>query len=197
MPTSNLAVKLYEDGLKHFQLGEFKKAIAAFTEVIAVAPEFAEAYSDRGGVYSLLKNYKSAEKDLKKAIELKPNLAAAYYNLGAILAQQGKLHEAVPYLDTALRLGLDKARSLALRARQQLFLQAQEEGTIQNAIEAFLDATSPKELEALVTEKYPFMILPEFMEPMEDNLSVVLSQNEQPLLKERLKVLRQMGSGLM
>lgn len=197
MSTSKRALKKYEDGLKRFQSGELEKAIEAFAEAIALAPEFAEAYSDRGGVYSLLRRDKKAEKDLKKAISLKPSLAAAHYNLGATLGRQGKFLESIPYLDAASRLGLDKAKSLALQARRDLFVQAQEDSTMENAIEAFLDTTSPNELEAKVTEKYPFMILPEFMEPVADNLRAVLPTHEQPMLEERLEVLRRMANRLM
>jgi tetratricopeptide (TPR) repeat protein len=49
-------------------------------------------------------NVAGAEAAFRRAIQIDPNFAEAYANLGSILANQNKLAEAVPNFETAIRL---------------------------------------------------------------------------------------------
>jgi tetratricopeptide (TPR) repeat protein len=52
--------------------------VADFTKAIELATDWAEAYFNRGHVYSMMREYDKAEADFTKVIELDPNNGAAY-----------------------------------------------------------------------------------------------------------------------
>jgi len=81
--------KMYNEvGLMCYNNGEYIKAIANYNLAINLYPNFAEAYYNRGFVYSDKEFAKSdgdlAIADFSKAIELKPNFAKAYYERGLV-----------------------------------------------------------------------------------------------------------------
>jgi len=58
--------------------------------------------------------------DYLQAIQLDPTLAQAYLNLGVILANRGRLREALPYFENAAQLGHPQGAEFATQARQML-----------------------------------------------------------------------------
>ena len=64
----------------------------------------ANEYFQQGLNFATQQNTASAEAAFRRVIEIDPNFAEAYANLGSILANQNKLAEALPYLETAIRL---------------------------------------------------------------------------------------------
>ena len=46
------AIKFFEKGDVHLKVGEFDQAIEAYTQAIALNPDFAEAFNHRGLAYS-------------------------------------------------------------------------------------------------------------------------------------------------
>lgn len=53
---------------------------------------------------AMQKNMAGAEAAFRRAIQIDPNFAEAYANLGSILANQNKLAEALPNFQTAIRI---------------------------------------------------------------------------------------------
>ncbi len=64
----------------------------------------ANEYFQQGLNFAAQQNTASAEAAFRRVIEIDPNFAEAYANLGSILANQNKLAEAVTYFETAIRL---------------------------------------------------------------------------------------------
>ena len=64
----------------------------------------ANEYFQQGLNFAAQQNTASAEEAFRRVIQIDPNFAEAYANLGSILANQNKLAEAVSYLQTAIRL---------------------------------------------------------------------------------------------
>ena len=64
----------------------------------------ANEYFQQGLNFAAQQNTASAEAAFRRVIEIDPNFAEAYANLGSILANQNKLVEAVTYFETAIRL---------------------------------------------------------------------------------------------
>ncbi len=62
-------------GAFYEQQTQWDKALAHYDEVVAEQPDFAEAYMQRGGVKHHLHDEAGAMEDLKKALELRPELA--------------------------------------------------------------------------------------------------------------------------
>src|SRR4028119_1928746 len=64
----------------------------------------ANEYFQEGLNFAAQQNRESAEAAFRRVIQIDPNFAEAYANLGSILANQNKLAEALPYFETAIRL---------------------------------------------------------------------------------------------
>ena len=67
-----------------FDRGDCAKAIADYSQAIALKPNFAEAYNNRAYTQMLLKDYAAALPDLDHAIQLRPNYLNALMNRGDI-----------------------------------------------------------------------------------------------------------------
>ena len=64
--------------------GKYPEAADLFTQAISQKPEFTDAYYGRGFCYEQMGKFADAMKDYKKTIELDPNHAKAYNNLGVV-----------------------------------------------------------------------------------------------------------------
>jgi tetratricopeptide (TPR) repeat protein len=76
----------------------------AAERALQLDPLLAEAHVAMGVIYTRERNWASAEKALRRATELNPNLTAAYLNLAHwVLCPTGRLQEAVHELDKGIR----------------------------------------------------------------------------------------------
>jgi tetratricopeptide (TPR) repeat protein len=81
----NLVDAIYHKGLCNYELMNYDQAIASFTNVINLKPDYAYAYYYRGvSNYTLKKNHHSSGEDLTKAIDLNPGLTEAYFYRGLL-----------------------------------------------------------------------------------------------------------------
>jgi tetratricopeptide (TPR) repeat protein len=90
----NKAFKFQTEGL-------LEKAIENYNLSIELFPT-AEAYTFLGWTYSLLGNYERAIEECKNAIETDPDYGNPYNDIGAYLLAQGKVEEAIPYIEMAI-----------------------------------------------------------------------------------------------
>ncbi len=88
-------------------------AVAALTRAVELAPTNAAFRNDLGFELLYHEQWASAEKHLRKAIELQPNLVRAHINLGLALSRTGRFDEALasfqavlPEADAQYNLGL-------------------------------------------------------------------------------------------
>ena len=70
--------------------------------------------------YADLGEQEAALADFTRALTLDPNYATAYLNIGALLGNQGRLQEALPYLKQAAQLGDPQGAPYAAQVRQML-----------------------------------------------------------------------------
>ena len=68
-----------------------------------LAPGDALIHNDLGAIYNQLGRIGDAVNAFKKAIERKPDLSSANYNLGMLLAIQNRFAASLPYLEAAMR----------------------------------------------------------------------------------------------
>lgn len=73
-----LANQKFDEGVKLYYAKDYHGAIKLYSEAIALNPNLAEAYFNRGMAYGRLHNNKLAVNDFTKAIELKPDYFEAY-----------------------------------------------------------------------------------------------------------------------
>jgi len=82
--------ELYSNlGLQYRHKEQHEKAIECFNKALQIKP-IPTTYAMMGGCYGELKQLEKAKKYIKKAIEMKPDFAAAHVDLASILKLQGK-----------------------------------------------------------------------------------------------------------
>lgn len=81
--------------------GELQEAIELYSRSIDIYPT-AEAYTYRGWTWAFLGDYEQAIQECLLAIEVDPDFGNPYNDIGAYLIEQGKLDEAVPWLEQAI-----------------------------------------------------------------------------------------------
>ena len=84
--------------------GEYEKAVKTYDRAIALDPDFADAYYNRGVAKVRLKEFQEAIKDFDKAIELKPDDIFCYLNRGVAKDQIKEFREAIKDFDEAIDL---------------------------------------------------------------------------------------------
>ena len=96
-------------GYEKSELGDYKRAIADYTQAIRLKPDYALAYYNRGTAKVELGQYFAAIVDLDTAIHLKPNYADAYVGRGIAKGKLGQYLAEISDYDTAIRLKPDYA----------------------------------------------------------------------------------------
>lgn len=89
------AYKAQEQGDVHTAIDLYKKSIDAF--------ETPEALTFMGWALSFLNRYEEAIELCKRAINIDPEFGNPYNDIGAYMIELGRLDEAIPYLEEALR----------------------------------------------------------------------------------------------
>ncbi len=102
--------------------GDDEEAIEDFSRAIALKPNFAQALSNRGGVYAMLGKFDLALDDCNRAVALLPNVARVRINRANIFFQTHRLSEAIADYDEAIRLNPNFAEAYQNRARAWLEL---------------------------------------------------------------------------
>jgi tetratricopeptide (TPR) repeat protein len=102
-------------GDEFFSKGQYNAAIVEYTRAIALKPDFAAAYNNRG--YAAYSKYDGSDAlpDLNRALELRPNFPHAYNTRGCIHMAAGRTDEAIADFDRAIELQPDYPRAFRNR----------------------------------------------------------------------------------
>lgn len=92
----------FDKGLIYMGEGEIDKAVAEFGHVIAMAPDFAEAWNKRATAYYMIGDTRLSAVDVKKTLELEPRHFGALSGLGLLYGQHGKIGAAIKAFEEAL-----------------------------------------------------------------------------------------------
>lgn len=93
--------RLYE-GIVAMQRGALEQAITIFTEVIAMAPEFAEGYNKRATTYYMMQDFEQSLRDCDQTIALNPVHFGALSGAGLCQLGERNLTQALSYFERAL-----------------------------------------------------------------------------------------------
>jgi tetratricopeptide (TPR) repeat protein len=96
------ALTLWQEGQRLHLDGNLPQAIDCYDRSIAVFPT-AEAYTFRGWAYSFQNRIDDAIAECKKAIQIDPSFGNPYNDIGSYLMAQGKMDQAVRWLQKAKR----------------------------------------------------------------------------------------------
>jgi len=91
---------LWQRGTERLSAGETEAALDLFTQSIEVKPT-GEGHTFRGWALSHLGRFEEAIEECKIAIQVDPDFGNPYNDIGVYLMQQGKLEEAIPWLEQA------------------------------------------------------------------------------------------------
>ncbi len=97
-----MAVELFRKAYQLQMQGELELAISLYKRSLELHPT-AEAYTFLGWTYRFQGKLDQAIAECKKAIALDPGFGNPYNDIGAYLIEKGKLDEAIPYLEQAIR----------------------------------------------------------------------------------------------
>jgi Tfp pilus assembly protein PilF len=100
MNKADQAARLWERGTQRLSAGDTEEALELFTQSIAAHPT-GEGHTFRGWALSYLGRFDEAIEECKTAIEVDPDFGNPYNDIGVYLMQQGKLEEAIPWLEQA------------------------------------------------------------------------------------------------
>ncbi len=109
-------------GNLHGDREEHRLAVADFTRAIELAPDFAQAYYDRGLLYwRELGNPERSVHDLTRFIELRPARAEAWFNRALAFQMLGDTASAIADYERYLAVGHDAEwRAISQRRLQDL-----------------------------------------------------------------------------
>ncbi|HZX14230.1 MAG TPA: tetratricopeptide repeat protein [Thermodesulfobacteriota bacterium] len=144
----SLAIELFQKAYEYQMNGELDLAIEHYKRSIETYPT-AEAYTFLGWTYSFQGKLQDAITECKKALEVDPDFGNPYNDIGAYLIELGKLDEAIPWLEKAIRAKRYDPRHYPHYNLGRVYLikgmmkKALEE--FQKALEAYPDYTLAKE----------------------------------------------------
>jgi tetratricopeptide (TPR) repeat protein len=81
---------------------DYDDLLSRFRDVLAIAPDMAEAHYNLGCTYEAMRDDEKALEHYKRALQLEPDLHLAAANLGALLARNGQLDDALNLYQKAL-----------------------------------------------------------------------------------------------
>jgi len=88
-------------------MGRHAEALAELDAALAGDDSDAKAHNNRGSVLQITGRLEEAERSFRRALELRPDLALPYVNLGKLLEQRGLPAQAMGVYDQALARGLE------------------------------------------------------------------------------------------
>ncbi|HJQ84720.1 MAG TPA: tetratricopeptide repeat protein [Candidatus Binatia bacterium] len=96
------AVELFQEAYHRQMAGELEQAIDLYRESIALHPT-AEAHTFLGWTYSFQGRYDDAIAECKEAIAVDADFGNPYNDIGSYLIKLGRLDEAIPWLESAIK----------------------------------------------------------------------------------------------
>ena len=103
------------------EIGDWDTALQAYSRVLNLNPEVAEAYVGRGFVFSEMKHYGDAVEDFSAAIELMPKESMIFVGRGLAYYYQDLDDQALADFNQALKLKPDNADALFHRGRLEAY----------------------------------------------------------------------------
>ena len=123
LPNDRRAIILNDRGVAYARRQQPKEAIEDFNRAIALYPEYAALYNNRGNVLLGLGAVREAQRDFDRALLLAPGYAAAFSNRAGALMRLGDIDQAIA--DYGKAIALAPANAAALNGRGRAHLAAQ------------------------------------------------------------------------
>jgi tetratricopeptide (TPR) repeat protein len=112
------------------EAGEYTQAAEALHQLLAVAPDDAEAHFFLGVTQMEQQHWDDAIESFERATQLDPELTSAWHNIGYCYYRQDRPDPAIPYLQRALEIRPDKWDSHLLLGLVQIQVGQLEQATV-------------------------------------------------------------------
>ena len=154
---------------------QYERAIADYDKAIALEPEDAVAYYNRGVSYLVLEQYERAIEDFDKAISIKQDYVDAYINRGISYFKQGKYECAIEDYDKAIEISPDLPEAYNNRGISYF-----KQGKYECAIEDYDKAIEimPVYIEAYINRGISYARMEEFARAIDDFTKAIGLQPE-------------------
>ena len=96
--------RLYQSGVEQMKSGELRKAIATFTRIVELKPDFAEGWNKRATLYFLTGEYRKSLADCAEVIKRNPYHFGALAGYGQIYLRLEDYDRALDYFQRALEV---------------------------------------------------------------------------------------------
>jgi len=103
-----------ELGQQYLERGQLKKALDTLKKALQFDDDYAPAHTVIATIYARINENDQAERHYRRAVELKPKNGDTNNNLGAFLCRIGKVDQALPYFETAVRDPFYNTKDVAL-----------------------------------------------------------------------------------
>jgi TolB-like protein/Flp pilus assembly protein TadD len=115
-----------------------ERAIDSAQKAVALDRDDAGAHCTLGRIRYLCREYAAAISELELALDLNPSLALAYYGLGAAFVFSGRPRDALPHLESAIRLSPQDPNmgSFLVRIAEAKYLVGDDEAAVRFALKA-------------------------------------------------------------
>ena len=136
-----------EEIIEQIYAGNYAEALQDITPLIDQFPNSAIVQDAKGLILQRMGNFYAAHDAFKKAIQLDPEFALAWYNLGYTESMMGNFKEAKNFLDKAIELNPDLVKAYFERAKVLKSLGYKEEAI--KDYNKIIDQTGENYLKAL------------------------------------------------
>jgi tetratricopeptide (TPR) repeat protein len=96
--------RLFERGLEQMREGQLRVAVDTFSRVIAMRPDFTEAWNKRATVYFLIGEDDLSLKDCDEVLNRNPQHFGVLAGYGQIYLRKGEFQRALDYLEQAITI---------------------------------------------------------------------------------------------
>ena len=96
--------RLYQTGIEQTDAGDLRQAIATFTRIIEIKPDFAEAWNKRATLYFLVGDLRKSLADCDEVMKRNPNHFGALAGYALIYARLEYYDRALEYSRRALQV---------------------------------------------------------------------------------------------
>ena len=135
-------------------VAEFKRleeAVESYNRAIALNPDFAEAFNNRGNTLQSLRRFAEAVASYDKAIALKPNRAHQFNNRGNALMRLRRFVDALASYDKAITLDPHNVEAILNRARALFECRRYDDALVDCEKAVVIDPAGDRPMRALIT----------------------------------------------
>lgn len=111
---------IFDSAITEFNLGNFKKALILFDQVLAIEPTHVMALIKKGNILGKFAKYSDAVSCYDTALKIEPQNSLALINKGLALHYLEKYDEAITYYDTILETRPDSVPVLYNKASSMI-----------------------------------------------------------------------------